>query len=234
MSAHLSTLVLNQLRYGELEPDAARAARAHLDACARCSARLRAQEQHRAAFELAPVPHAIRKAAAPRPFHIRGRWLFAALALATAGLLATTVVPTLREVAVDHDEVRTKGEVPDLEVWRETRAGPVEVLPGQTVRSGDRIQIRYRKPSAAWVSLVGGSTSGELEVYGSWEADRGSAGWQAAPFALQLDDAPHDERIALVFTPARLSEHALTAMVRRGAAPAGSEIRAVTLVKEAR
>ena len=71
---HPSTLTLHRLRYGELDEPESAALRAHLKDCEACAARLRAQENHRAAFELAPVPPAIRAATAAAPRR-SWRWL---------------------------------------------------------------------------------------------------------------------------------------------------------------
>ena len=59
--SHLSTLLLNQLRYGELDPEQEAQARTHLQDCERCASRLQAQESNRSAFVLQPVPQAIRE-----------------------------------------------------------------------------------------------------------------------------------------------------------------------------
>ena len=95
--SHLSTLTLHRIRYGELEGEPLTDARAHLDTCARCSARLQAQEAHRSAFVLQPVPAAIR-AAAPPPEASPG-WLSETFAKIRMGWLAAPLLAAIAATA---------------------------------------------------------------------------------------------------------------------------------------
>ena len=87
--SHLSTLKLHALRYGELSGEEEAEARAHLDTCEKCASRLSAQENHRAAFELRPVPEAIRNPPAEVIRPRFGRWI-PMVALAAASTLSSS------------------------------------------------------------------------------------------------------------------------------------------------
>ncbi len=204
--SHLSTLTLHQLRYGELSPEEHRPVKAHLADCERCRARLQAQENNRAAFELAPVPEAIRAAAKPRR---RGwRWaglLVPALAAAAVALLAPTAgLDQLGSDASLEAGERTKGleRSARLQVWLEERGEGRLLVPGATVSAGDRVQLKYRA-ARGWVTLAGVDGRGEVEVYRALEVPAGADGWQTAPFSLTLDDAPGHQDFYAVFTERR-------------------------------
>jgi len=226
-SRHPSSLVLHRLRYGELSSEESAPVRAHIDACPRCSAVLRAQENHRAAFELAPVPEAIKQATTAKPERPWSRWLTWGVALAAAVLLAVIAVPMLNP----DDGVRTKGGVGTFEVWRDTPEGPVAIGESDVVYTGDRIQARLKRPSAPWVTLAGKDAGGAVEIYGTWAADMHSVDWQTAPFALELDDTPGDLALWLVFTETRPADAAVAAAIDGAPLPGGAEIRTITLEK---
>ena len=193
--AHLHTLALNQLRYGELSLDEERAARAHLDGCAHCSTRLARQEQQRHAFELAPVPEAIRAAARqPAPLVQRlwgwlGGWRPMALSALAIALALLVVLPRMS----DPDTTRLKG-APTVEVLVE---GHGLLSPGARLHSGDRVQLRVAP--GAWRHAWVGDASGLL---GQFEAEIGRA--TLAPFSLVLDSAKSDERVAVVLSEAEI------------------------------
>jgi hypothetical protein len=227
---HLSTLTLNRLRYGELTGDALGSARAHLADCADCAARLAAQERNRAAFEAMPVPVAIREATPLPANDHRGwsRWLGAVAAVAAAAVVAITVVsPPLG--AGDGD--RPKGDVPDVEAWVDQDGGPVKITSDRQVHPGDRIQIRVRGPRERVVTVAGKDGAGRVAVYGTWTSD-GDDGWEAAPFALELDDTPGDERFYAIFGDREFDERAVRAAILREQPPAGTDWDVLVLDKE--
>ncbi|MFT5681467.1 MAG: hypothetical protein ACI8RZ_002373, partial [Myxococcota bacterium] len=137
---HISTLTLHKLRYGELSPDEHAELKTHLSDCETCSGRLSAQENHRAAFELMPVPEAILEASAPSLWkRLTQGWLIAPLLVAAMALFV--VSPGL------FDEIRTKGSS-DIKILVEDY-GELEV--GEAIRPGDRIQLRI--PPGEWVEV---------------------------------------------------------------------------------
>jgi hypothetical protein len=225
---HPSSLLLHRLRYGELSPEESATVRAHVDTCPRCSSVLRTQQNHRAAFELAPIPEAIRQAAAtPEPARPWSRWFVWGVALAAAVLLAVVGVQNLGP----DDGVRTKGGSETFEVWRDTPEGAVAVGENDVVYTGDRIQARLKRPSAPWVTLAGKDARGEVEIYGTWAADMHTVDWQMAPFALELDDTPGDLSLWLMFTEARPADATVSAAIDGGPLPDGAELRTITLEK---
>lgn len=240
---HVSTLTLHQLRYGELQGDALRDVRSHLDGCDVCAGRLRAQEQERAAFVVRPVPAFIRDLAAqqaPPPVPAWQRWLrqLAPMALATAAAASVFVIaPSLRggdEVAsadavadgivdgmgVDGvvDVVRTRGELPTVEVWVDTGAGPRLLRPEDRLGEGDRVQLAYDPQGASYIALAGRDASGQIEVY-TTEAPTG-IGLVRAPFALTLDDAPGVQELFVVGASVPLDASDVRAAVSGGAGQA--------------
>ncbi|MCB9687593.1 MAG: hypothetical protein H6738_16730 [Alphaproteobacteria bacterium] len=206
--SHLNTLVLHQLRYGELRGDALLRANEHLAACETCSSRLRAQEAERAAFVAAPVPDAIRAiGATAAPVRSWWRdWLPLAGALLAAASLSL-VVREVRTDGVTSPEVATarpKGELPAVEVWVKRPEGTRPLREGEPVGSGDRIQLVYDPHGASAIALAGRDGSGRIEVY-TTNAPTG-IGLVRAPFALTLDDTPGSQELFVVGSDRALSE----------------------------
>ena len=228
---HLSTLTLNQLRYGELDPEAERAVREHLDDCAHCRARLHAQEANRRAFVLEPVPEALRRPAA----HRKRLWVWTAPLLAlAAGLL---VVPQLLAPPVDGPQPlpqtdqpteRPKGTGLLLEAWVETEEGPRLLSDNAFIAPGDIVQLKYDAQSFEYVSFGGVDGEGKAETYGSYSTENGI---QTAPFALNMDRTPGEQRFYALFTRARPSDGQLLQAIASETAPEGGILRAIQLRK---
>jgi len=233
--SHPSTLTLHRLRYGELDHEQAEQVRTHVDDCPGCAARLRAQENQRAAFELQPVPEAIRSLGRTEPARSPWRvplWLLTGLALAAGTLLAVIAVPRLGDHgAHEADTVRLKGSGARIEVWLDTSSGPALVQNGEKVHPRDRIQVRFRRPSAPWATLAGVDARGHVEIYGSWKTDMRTNDWQIAPFALQLDETPGDLHLVLMFTAGKPGEATIECTARTGRLPIAGEVRTITLEK---
>jgi hypothetical protein len=208
--SHLSTLTLNRYRYGELDEGEVAVMRTHLDGCDHCSARLQGQENNRAAFELTPVPDFIKSLAPPAPkaaWWSRWQvWLAPALGATALVLIALPSGPSTAPDGLKDPErlpvetTQTKGAKDVLEAWLETDRGPRPLANGAEVGPGSRIQLRYRQTTSKWVTFAGADGSGEVEVYGTFPAEVGEQGWQAAPFALTLDDAAGIQKFYAVFT----------------------------------
>lgn len=223
--SHLSTLTLHALRYDELEADEAEAARAHLATCARCAARLQAQENHRAAFELRPVPEAIKNPPAEVIRPRFGRWI-PALALAAVALLALRLA-----TLPDEPENLIKGGASVAEAWVDDASGGHAVAHGEAVHEGDRIQVRFKRPPLPQVALAGVDGNGSIEIYGRWTADQEPERWQTTPFSLRLDDTPGDLQLVLVFSEDPLSEKGVRSAAS-GQPPRGAVVRRLHLDKE--
>ena len=181
MTAHISTLKLNQYRYGELESGASDEVRAHIERCEQCASRLAVQERARSEFALQPVPDAIAATAVPAN---NTRWLFrlAPVVVAALALLLSTFF------LLPDDGVRPKGFLPEIEVWVGTDAGPRPLRADEKLSAGDSVQLVYNPAGHPLVTLVGRDGSGTLEVYGSALPEQPDA-LQPAPFALTLDGA---------------------------------------------
>ncbi len=197
MSGHVSTLDLHRLRYGELSPAKAAALRAHLQTCELCARRHRTQLAEREVFALASVPPAIAALSTP-PARGRRWWRYGGLAAAlTAAVVAWSL--TAPEPTDDASmSTRAKGDSIDLEIWVSTESGPRPLRPGESLRSGDTVQLLYDPGDATAVWLAGRDSDGTVEVYGR-VLPRGS-GLQPAPFALTLDHSSGAQEFAL-FVP---------------------------------
>jgi Putative zinc-finger len=203
MTAHISTLALHRLRYGELDPGQAAAIHAHLAGCAACGRRLRDQEQERAAFVTRAVPEAIRRI--PREAHRESplwatelRGLFGALVASAAVFVA---VPALRPaddlaLAPSSDVVRSRGQLPTIEAWVDRGDGPHLLLPGERLSAGHRVNLAYDPRGASAIAIAGRDSTGAIEVY-STNSPTG-VGLVRAPFALTLDDAPGTQELFVV------------------------------------
>lgn len=192
---HVSTLVLYQLRSGELDAETEATVRAHMSSCARCQARLRQIENARAAFELEPMPPSIQRLAA-RP-HRQSRLVqllrspVLLMGLAAAAALLLLVLPA----GEDRPPERRKGSV-RAEVLVE---GLGVLSEGQSIQPGDRLQLRV--PPGDWEQVWLGDGEALLATYPMSPSQK----WELIPIALEVDSDGDSEHIVLV-----LSNHSLT------------------------
>ena len=186
--SHLSTLLLNQLRYGELDPEQEAQARTHLQDCERCASRLQAQESNRSAFVLQPVPQAIREAALDAPANDNKSWRWALLAIAAMLLVGFPILFNGPTTAPDElvPMERTKGKHILLEAWLDTQDGPVLLDPDDPISPGDVLQLKFSTLDRPYVSFGGVDGAGLIEIYGTVEAGEDMQ-IHRAPFALQMD-----------------------------------------------
>ncbi len=213
MTAHLSTLVLHQLRYGELDGETLSSARAHLQRCPRCAARLQVQRAERAAFVLRPVPESLHSSApAPTPGWLRW-WIPAGLA-ATLGLILV-LSTSLSSAEAPGDIIRPRGALPDVEVWLDSDGGPRLLRSSDRLEAGSRVQLKYRPHGASHVAFAGRDGAGLIAIYGG-AAVSGGEGLIEAPFALTLDGTPGDQELFVVTADHPLDEEAVRAAVRGG------------------
>lgn len=227
-SAHLSTLTLHQLRYGELEADEEQAAHAHLEACPDCRARHGQQVAFRQAFEASPPPITLPETpvrdlraaapAAPGLWERMRSWLrwapAPALALAAAAVLVVSLPgdpdPTERTKGADDVVLVVQGQ------------GILD--PGEAIQPGDRLQIRV--PAGPWHEAWVGD--GE-QLIGSFDLDPEHA--TISPFALDVDGEPGDEELVIILTEEPLGEDGAAAAMR-GRRMDGVLVRRLTLDKE--
>lgn len=232
MNRHINTLELHQLRYGELSGDTLRDVRAHLDTCELCAGRLRAQENARAAFELQPVPEALRT---PERAPSRRTWwalLLAPVMVAAAALVAVQVATGPGDAV--EDGVRTKGLQVDavandhLQVWLRTQDGTRAARPDDRLAAGDRVQVRYHDDDYALVTFAGRDGTGEAEVYSTVEV-AGSDWYDGV--ALTLDGTPGEQVLYAVYSDDVLDPAALEAALESDRPLRGAEIYGLVLQK---
>lgn len=231
--SHLSTLLLNQLRYGELDADQEAQARTHLQDCERCASRLQAQESNRSAFVLQPVPKAIREAALDVPANDSKSWRWALLAIAAMLLVGFPIL--FNSPATGPDELvpmeRTKGKHILLEAWLDTQDGPVLLDPDDPISPGDVLQLKFSTLDRPYVSFGGVDGAGLIEIYGTVEAGQDMQ-IHRAPFALQMDQTPGEQRFYALFTQNAPTESTVREAIRREVAPDGAVLRSIRFQKE--
>ena len=223
---HLSTLTLHQFRYGELSSEQHREAQAHLEMCEHCAKRLRAQEQERQAFELRPVPEAIRNAkpAAAGWWRAFRRW-WGPVGLAMAAAVALIIVSL-------PPESREKGTPPDaLEVWVDAGEGPRPLRPNEALTEGDRVQLTYRADGSTQVAFAGRDHTGVVELYGGRPVPPGP-GMRNAPFALALDDAPGPQEFFVILSDRPLDDATVIRAVQAPLEPPDIRVLRVEIEKE--
>ena len=214
---HISTLKLHQLRYGELSAEEEAQLRSHLASCQQCAARLAAQENQRAAFELMPIPAALQPPAAPSIWQrLTQRPLLAPVLLAALVLL----VFAPQSVRLTPD-ILTKGSG-EIEILVEDH-GVLYV--GESIRPGDRIQLRI--PPGEWVEVWVGDSDGWLGSFPVHPSER----YQLVPFSLRVDENPGPEKLVVLLSnhPVEDSE---ASRARSGEDLGGIELRSLTLHKE--
>lgn len=230
---HPSTLKLHQLRYGELDSEQEREVRAHLESCAHCAGLLTAQQNHRQAFVVEPVPPAIRELSQPAPVPFWRRWTVLAPALALAALVLLvpqflTAPPTVDPV--EEPDLLAKGNGVLLEAWLQTDDGPMVLAQDALLSAGDRIQLKFASQGRPFVSFGGVDETGNAEVYGTFEVS--GDGIEDAPFALTLDKTPGRQRFLALFTWERPDEPIVRRAMTSGTPPEGGILRQLSFRKD--
>ncbi len=244
--SHISTLALHQYRYGELSPERMAEIRAHIDSCDTCRGRLMAQENHRAQFELMPMPAAIKARAAKPP---RRAWWWAGLALPVLGAAALLLVPTLMPgvssndwmgVALEQAGVKGGGGeavagrqstdgTEGIQAWLATEE-PRLVTTADVLRPGDKVQLSYRTDDRATVTLAGRDGRGSVEIYGALQA-KADGTWHLAPISLVLDRTPGDQVFFTVYSDAPLDRTELSQALSESRALPDTEVVGMVLPK---
>lgn len=217
-AGHLSTLVLHQLRYGELEGEAARDAQAHLDDCDQCRGRHQSQLAFRRAFDVKAPPITL-PVSAPSSWERAQRWLRWAVVPALVAALALIAVRT-GGPGVDPDGTRLKG-VDDVVVLVED-LGVLDA--GEAIRPGDRLQIRV--PAGPWSEAWVGDADG---LIGRFELEPDTQ--TLSPFALTVDGESGDEELVVVLSEDPL-DRASAGAAMSGRRMPGVEVRRLYLPKE--
>ena len=197
-----------------MEEDEEKQLRSHLTDCDRCTGRLSAQQNHRRAFELMPVPSALQQAPVPTLWNrlTQGLWVGPLLVAALALMVVSPKIV---------DEIRTKGNH-QIEILVEDY-GTLDV--GEAIRPGDRLQLRI--PPGEWVEVWVGDGENWL---GSFPVHPDQQ-WQLVPFSLKVDEAPGPEQIVVLMANHPIDEdEAYEAL--SGDALGGLEVQTITLLKE--
>ncbi len=222
--SHLSTLALHRYHLGELPPPEAARAEAHLASCEPCQARLEAARAEDEAIASEPLPaflaeldqHAVAPVApAPSQWALFLRRVgMPGVSLLAAAILLLAALPVMQNPPPEAPGTRTRGELPDLEVWLQTDGGHRPLRVGEALGDGDEVVLFYHPHQAESVALAGRDASGQVEVYRVLHPVKD--GLQPAPFGLTLDDAPGVQEFFLVAGPGGLSDAEVVEAIQRG------------------
>jgi hypothetical protein len=110
------------------------------------------------------------------------------VSLLAAALVLLMALPALQRAPGVDDGLRTRGALPDLEVWLQSPDGHRPLQVGEALGDGDQVVLFYHPHEADRVAIAGRDHTGEVEVYRLLHPVK--EGLQPAPFGLTLDDAP--------------------------------------------
>lgn len=151
---HLSDLVLDRILLGE---DVG-AARAHLENCVECRARLEALDRTALEFrKTAPIP--MMAARTRRRLNAKPRMIFSSL-----GALAAAAIVLLFLARPDDPDVRLKGGVA-LSVYRQRDPAAESLLPHARVRPGDVLRFGVKTPRAGFAAVASIDGAGVVTIY---------------------------------------------------------------------
>jgi len=210
----LSSLALDQLVIGQLDPGRREAVRSHVDGCYRCRVRIAALEAERVRFA-DDAPRRRRPASMPK--------LRPAIAVGAAFLAAAAAVVLVvgRRPAPDDppaDTTRAKGSL-RLEVYVK-QGGQVLSARGALLHPGDAIRFAYAGVDGGYLAVLGRDGSGEVSRYYP-PGDRAAPATraeeeEALPGSIVLDGSPGPETIYLVHCDAPVPVATLTAALDLG------------------
>jgi len=192
-----NTLMLHQYALGELDEVEREQVRQAIEADPDVRRRYQAIQASEAGFAVQSLPPWLQEQGTARAPWWR-RWLpvlapgAGLVALAAAALLVVGLPGTAPTASVDGlggDEIRVKGELPALEVWVGTEAGPRPIRPGEALSEGTTVNLLFDARGHRFATLAGQDGTGAVEIYDTLEVS-GQQGLVHAPFGLQLDDAP--------------------------------------------
>ena len=224
---HPSTLAFHRYRYGELEPADAAELKLHAVQCAVCAARLSNQQNHRAAFEMTPMPEALRRVGNKTGFFGGLRWMVPTL-LTTALLLFAILPPERGGPGLEVNRVKGMGQ--HAEVWHESAEGAEQIFDDEIVFPGDNLQFRYRGPYE-YISFAGIDGSGTIEIYETLQVDPHQSGWAPAPFGITLDTVPGSQDLFVVFSQTPQTSRQITRVITADLADPSVHVEKIHLVK---
>jgi len=226
---HVSPLALERRHVDAPDPERDAVIDTHLASCARCAAAAAEVEASHGAFDLAPPPDLLARAAsaapviplrAERPSRLRAATLW--LAPFAVAALALLIAAPWRD---DPDTVRLRGGPFDLEVWVHDGDHARPVTTGDPVHPGDRIGFRVKARQDGHLLVLGVDERGHVYVCYPQEEAAVSAPIAATPEPIELEQAmrfdavPGRERLVGLFceAPIALSEVAATLREQAGA-----------------
>lgn len=155
-----------------------------------------------------PAPEDLSAVAHLRRVAARSRLLPLLAALLVVGLSVPIVLSTV-DGRQERSEVRVKGLLPSLRVYRESPSGIELLHDGSRVRRGDLLQIGYVAGEARYGMIFSIDGRGAITLHLPERANGApqlqGAGQILLPFSYELDSAPRFERFVFVTSTAPFS-----------------------------
>lgn len=116
-------------------------------------------------------------------------------------------------------EIRYKGFLPTLQIFRKTDTGAEWLEDGSLAREHDLIQIRYQAAERAYGVIVSMDGRGEITLHLPYDGARSVRLKRGQPdtldFAYELDDAPRWERFYFITSDVPFEVDTVVQAVRR-------------------
>jgi hypothetical protein len=215
---------LDQMQLGELPAAVATAITAHVDACARCTARIKQREDVESEHVL---QLALLRQLGPESGEQRTRSRLSRL-LPGVGALAAAAAAVVVVMQTPVAAVRTKGAA-HATVFVQS-AGGVRAHDGHApVHPGDTVQIAVSASADVWAAVVSKDGAGVVSTYVA--PVQVSAGQNVPlPASTVLDATLGAETLAVFLCAQRVDANALSAVIESGEVP-GCDVNRTTLVK---
>lgn len=232
MSGKMPDWLLERYALGELPPERLAEVHARLLAdpaeAERLAALQRSNEEILARYPTKQVVGRLRRSVAPKV--PRALWLAPVLLAAVALFVAvpTVVAPPVNPAPED---VRVKGLVPALALFRDARGAAEPIEEGALVGPGEVVQLRVQNGGRPYGVVVSIDGRGGVTVH--FPRPGGTvalpSGEHPLPDAFQLDDAPRFERFFLVTSDAPVAVDSVVAAAQTLAAGTAADTGALDL-----
>lgn len=219
-----NSLLLHQYEQGELTGDERERVRQAIESDPEVRRRWQAVRAAESSFAVQSLPPwLVEETATRRPWW--RRWLpvmapVAGLVAVGAAVLLVVGLPGVGEApetvgSLQEDVIRTKGALPELEVWVSGEAGARPLRDGEVLSEGSQVQLVFDAHGREYATLAGRDGTGSVEVYGTVPVG-GQTGLVEAPFSLVLDDAPGPQTFFVLGHDAPLDEATVARHVQDG------------------
>jgi hypothetical protein len=212
--SHLTPFTLDGLDMGALSADEAAQARAHLQACAECAARLEQARQVGRHFTAHIQPRALARLGLGPARRFR-RWSLALLAPVAVALAIFAYLPRKPILGI-------KGG-PTISIFARRNTDVFEVRAGQRLRPDDQLRFVVMPGAHRYLLIASRDGSGQASVYFPIGGERSAPvepnRRQELPSSVILDSTRGRETLFAVFSDAPLAAAPLLERIARQQAP---------------